>query len=56
MTTNWLDKKARLACGRSRCDDCPNIRGANQYICNICMKSYIKGYKSGYKAKKTKQQ
>lgn len=55
MKRDWLDKKAKLACGRSRCDDCPNIKGTNPYICNICMKSYVKGYKTGYRTKKTKR-
>ena len=56
MTTNWLDKKARLACGKSKChDDCFNKKFGYNNICNVCMRAYINGYKAGYKAKKTKQ-
>lgn len=43
-----LQKRAAQACGRSRCDGCPNLfingKHGDPHICDICMASYVKGY------------
>lgn len=52
---DWLDKKAMAAYGRSTCKGCTNRPWINQHICDICKASYLKGYKTGYRTKKTKQ-